>query len=92
MRVSSLIILGSPNVPLATGRIIYVGAMLFFYSDSLLALDRFGFPLAFDKISAKAIVHALYHCAQFAMVWGTIAAAERTSGKSKKQEESKKAK
>ncbi|MDR3575628.1 MAG: lysoplasmalogenase [Anaerolineaceae bacterium] len=68
MLLSALLTLLRPDwLPAAAG-LVSLGAVLFFCSDSLLALDRFDHPLPYGQL----FVHITYHLGQIALVGGAL--------------------
>jgi uncharacterized membrane protein YhhN len=66
MTVSAMLTLARPEWSLRASTFAAVGGLLFFASDSMLALDRFVEPIP----KAKALVHMTYHLGQFALMLG----------------------
>jgi uncharacterized membrane protein YhhN len=66
MAVSAMLTLARPEWSFRASTFAAVGGLLFFASDSMLALDRFVEPIP----KAKAMVHMTYHLGQFALMLG----------------------
>ncbi|MDD5370760.1 MAG: lysoplasmalogenase [Anaerolineaceae bacterium] len=66
MTVSAMLTLVRPEWSLRSASYTAVGGLLFFTSDSVLALDRFADPIP----KAKVLVHMTYHLGQIALMLG----------------------